>query len=72
MDREFNKFIINLGKFTYLESYTVSLLIYYCQTLKDEGRFVLEGLQDSPKELLDMAQLQDVFKISPDVLNVME
>ena len=67
MDREFNKFIINLGKFTYLDSYTVSVLIYYCQILKDEGRFVLEGFQGSPKELFDMAQLHDVFQIFSDV-----
>ena len=72
MDRGFNKFIINLGKFTYLDSYTVSVLIYYCQTLKDEGRFVLEGFQGSQKELFDMAQLHDVFQIFPDVPKVME
>ena len=69
---EFNRVIKNLGKFTYLDSYTVSVLIYYCQTLKDEGRFVLEGFQGSPKELFDMAQLHDVFQIFSDVPKVME
>jgi anti-anti-sigma regulatory factor len=72
MDREFNRCIENLGKFTCLDSDTVSLLIYYCQALKDEGRFVLEGLQGSPKKLFDMAQLHDVFSIFPDVPKVME
>ena len=70
MDRAFKKTIINLGKFTYLDSYTVSEVTYYCQRLKDEARFVLEGLQGSSKELFDMAQLHDVFQISPDVPKV--
>jgi anti-anti-sigma regulatory factor len=72
MDRGFNKLIINLGEFTYLDSYTVSGLIYYCQTLKDKSRLVLEGLQGSPKELFDMAQLYYVFQISPNVPKVMK
>ena len=72
MDRGFKKFIINLGEFTYLDSYTVSEIIYYCQRLKDEVRFVLEGLQGSPKKLFDMAKLHDVFHAFPDVPKVME
>jgi hypothetical protein len=42
------------------------------QILKDEGQFVLAGLQGSPKELFGMAKLHDVFQIFPDVSKLME
>ena len=71
-ERGFNKFIINLEKVTYLDSSTISVFIHCYQTLKDEDRFVLAGLQGSPKEVLDMAKLHDVFQIFPDVPKAME
>jgi anti-sigma B factor antagonist len=71
-DRGFNKFILNLEKVTYLDSSTISVFIHCYQTFKDEGRFVLAGLQGSPKEVFDMAKLHDVFQIFPDVPKAME
>jgi anti-sigma B factor antagonist len=71
-ERGFHKFIMNLEKVTYLDSSTISVFIHCYQMLKEEGRFVLAGLQGSPKEVFDMAKLHDVFEIFPDVTSATE
>ena len=70
-ERGYKKFIMNLEKVTYLDSSTISVFIHCYQTLKDEGRFVLAGLQGSPKEVFDMAKLHDVFQIFRDTSSAM-
>ena len=70
-ERGYKKFIMNLEKVTYLDSSTISVFIHCYQTLKYEGRFVLAGLQGSPKEVFDMAKLHDVFQIFPDTSSAM-
>jgi hypothetical protein len=42
------------------------------QILKDEGQFVLAGLQGSPKEFFGMAKPHGVFQIFSDVSKLME
>ena len=66
-ERGFEKFILNLGKVTYLDSSTISVFIHCYQTLKDKGQFSLAGLNGSPKEVFELAKLHDVFQIFPDV-----
>ncbi len=72
IERDFKKFILNLGKVTYLDSSTISVFIHCFQTLKEDGRFVLAGLQGAPKEVFELAKLHDVFDIYPDVPMAME
>ncbi len=67
IERGFKKFVLNLGKVTYLDSSTISVFIHCFQMLKDEGRFVLAGLNGAPKEVFELAKLHDVFEIFPDV-----
>ena len=61
-----------MEKVTYLDNSTISVFIHCYQIFKGEGRFVLAGLQGSPKEVFDMAKLHDVFQIFPDVSKAME
>lgn len=72
VERGFKKFILNLEKVTYLDSSTISAFIHCFQMLKENGRFVLAGLQGAPKEIFELAKLHDVFEIFPDVAAAMK
>ena len=66
--RGFNKLVMNLEKVTYLDSSTISVFISNYQKLKRSGgRFLLAGLQGSPKDVFEMAKLHDVFEVCLDV-----
>jgi len=68
LSRDFNRFVINLERVTYLDSSTISVFLNSLQKVqKKEGRFLLAHLRGNPKEVFDMAKLHEVFEVHPDV-----
>lgn len=71
--RGYLKFAMNLEKVTYLDSSTISVFIQCMQKLgKMAGKLVLVGLNGSPKEVFEMAKLNDVFSISAEVVDALK
>jgi len=75
INRGFKKFAVDLERVTYWDSSTLSVLINCLKKMdQEQGGFVLASLQGSPKEVFEMAKLQQVFKLFPsidDALNAM-
>ena len=65
MDRGFNKLIINLGKFTYLDSYTVSLLTTVIKYLRMRASLSWRGFKAPQKNCLVWRNCTMFFKFSP-------
>jgi anti-sigma B factor antagonist len=60
--------IVDLAKVTYLDSSGLAVLIEAMQNVqKYSGRFALAGVQESVKQIFDIARLDQVFQIFPDV-----
>lgn len=60
--------VIDLTKVTYLDSSGLAVLIEGMQNVqKYGGRFGLAGVQDDVKHIFDIARLDQVFEIYPDV-----
>src|SRR5690349_22856322 len=62
------KVVIDLTKVTYLDSSGLAVLIEGMQNVQEYGgRFRLAGVQDEVKQVFDIARLDQVFDIYPDV-----
>jgi anti-sigma B factor antagonist len=60
--------VVDLTKVTYLDSSGLAVLIEGMQNVqKYGGRFGLAGVQDDVKHVFDIARLDQVFEIYPDV-----
>src|SRR5438270_5093679 len=60
--------VIDLTKVTYLDSSGLAVLIEGMQNVqKYGGRFGLAGVQEDVKHVFDIARLDQVFQIYPDV-----
>lgn len=60
--------VIDLTKVTYLDSSGLAVLIEGMQNVqKYGGKFGLAGVQDGVKHIFDIARLDQVFEIYPDV-----
>jgi anti-sigma B factor antagonist len=60
--------VVDLTKVTYLDSSGLAVLIEGMQNVqKYGGRFGLAGVQDEVKHVFDIARLDQVFEIYPDV-----
>lgn len=71
--RGFQKFAVNLKEVTYLDSSTISVFIHCFQSLeKSQGKFVIAGLQGTPKEIFEMAKLHNVFELYPDIASAIK
>jgi anti-sigma B factor antagonist len=63
-----NQIVVDLTKVTYLDSSGLAVLIEGMQNVqKYGGRFGLAGVQDDVKHVFDIARLDQVFEIYPDV-----
>ena len=60
--------VIDLTKVTYLDSSGLAVLIEGMQKVQEYGgKFALAGVQESVQHILDIARLDQVFQIFPDV-----
>jgi anti-sigma B factor antagonist len=60
--------IVDLAKVTYLDSSGLAVLIEAMQNVqKYHGRFGLAGVQENVKQIFEIARLDQVFQIFPDV-----
>jgi anti-sigma B factor antagonist len=60
--------VVDLARVTYLDSSGLAVLIEAMQNVHEYGgRFALAGVQESVKQIFDIARLDQVFQIFPDV-----
>ena len=63
-----NVVVVDLTKVTYLDSSGLAVLIEGMQNVQEYGgQFALAGVQESVQHILEIARLDQVFQISPDV-----
>jgi anti-sigma B factor antagonist len=63
-----NQVVVDLTKVTYLDSSALAVLIEGMQNVQGYGgRFGLAGVQEGVKHVFDIARLDQVFQIYPDV-----
>ncbi|QPJ65045.1 MAG: STAS domain-containing protein [Candidatus Nitrohelix vancouverensis] len=73
IQRGFQKFVVNLEKVSYWDSSTLSVFINCMRSLEElNGKFLLAGLQGSPREVFEMAKLDQVFSVFPNVGQALE
>jgi anti-sigma B factor antagonist len=61
-------FIVDLAKVTYIDSSGLAVLIEGMQNVQEYGgKFALANVQESVKHIFDIARLDQVFQIYPDV-----
>ena len=60
--------VVDLAKVTYLDSSGLAVLIEGMQKVQEYGgQFALAGVQESVQHILEIARLDQVFQIFPDV-----
>lgn len=60
--------VVDLGKVTYLDSSGLAVLIEAMQAVQEYGgKFALARVQESVKHIFEIARLDQVFQIFPDV-----
>jgi anti-sigma B factor antagonist len=60
--------VVDLASVTYLDSSGLAVLIEGMQKVQEYGgKFILANVQESVQHILDIARLDQVFQISPDV-----
>lgn len=68
IEKKPNKVIVDLSSATYIDSSGLAALIEAMQnTAEYGGEFALAGLQESVRTIFDIARLDQVFRIFPDV-----
>jgi anti-sigma B factor antagonist len=64
--------VVDLSKVTYIDSSGLAVLIEGMQNVASYGgRFALCGLQESVRPIFDIARLDQVFRIFPDVASAL-
>jgi len=62
------KLVIDLTKVSYIDSSGLAVLIEAMQNVeRNGGKFALAGLQDNVRPIFEIARLDQVFRIFPDV-----
>ena len=62
------RLVVDLSRVTYLDSSGLAVLFEGMQNVREYGgRFGLAGIQDDVKHVFDIARLDQVFEIYPDV-----
>src|SRR5947199_1469915 len=63
--------VVDLSKVTYIDSSGLAVLIEAMQNVESYGgRFALAGLQENVKPIFEIARLDQVFRIFPDIESV--
>ena len=62
------QFVVDLSRVSYIDSSGLAVLIEGMQNVNSYGgKFALAGLQDSVRPIFEIARLDQVFRIFPDV-----
>lgn len=62
---------VDLSGVTYMDSSGIATLVEALQlTRKNKGRLVLAGLTPRVREVFELARLQSIFELAPDVASV--
>ena len=62
------QFVVDLSRVSYIDSSGLAVLIEGMQTVNGYGgKFALSGLQDGVRPIFEIARLDQVFRIFPDV-----
>ena len=68
IDRKPEKLVVDLSEVTYIDSSGLAALIEAMQNVdKYNGKFALAGLQENVRPIFEIARLDQVFRIYPDV-----
>jgi anti-sigma B factor antagonist len=60
--------VVDLSKVTYIDSSGLAVLIEAMQKVeKDGGKFAIVGMQETVRSIFDIARLDQVFRIFPDL-----
>jgi anti-sigma B factor antagonist len=60
--------VVDLSRVTYLDSSGLAVLIEAMQNVeKHKGKFAIVGVQETVRSIFDIARLDQVFRIFPDV-----
>ena len=60
--------VVDLSRVSYIDSSGLAVLIEAMQNVAQyDGKFALSGLQDSVRPIFEIARLDQVFRIFPDV-----
>ena len=63
-----NRVVVDLTKVTYLDSSGLAVLIEGMQNVQEYGgKFAVAGMQESVQHIFEIARLDQVFQIYPDV-----
>jgi anti-anti-sigma factor len=62
------KLIVDMSRVTYIDSSGLAVLIEAMQSVEEYGgAFVIAGLQETVRSIFEIARLDQVFRIFPDV-----
>ena len=68
IEKKPGKLIVDLSRVTYIDSSGLAVLIEAMQDVEEHGgNFALAGLQETVRAIFEMARLDQVFRIFPDV-----
>lgn len=66
--RKPERLVVDLSKVTYLDSSGLAVLIEAMQNVeKDGGKFAIVGMQETVRSIFEIARLDQIFRIFPDV-----
>jgi anti-sigma B factor antagonist len=68
LDKKPDKLVVDLSRVTYVDSSGLAVLIEAMQTIEEYGgRFAIAGMQETVRSIFEIARLDQVFRIFPDV-----
>ena len=68
IEKKPKQLIVDLGRVTYIDSSGLAALIEGMQNVQEyDGKFALTGLQEPVRTIFEIARLDQVFQIFPDV-----
>ena len=63
-----DKLVVDLSKVTYIDSSGLAVLIEAMQSVEEYGgKFSIAGMQETVRSIFEIARLDQVFRIYPDV-----
>lgn len=67
-DKKVSPLVVDLSRVSYIDSSGLAVLIEAMQQVEEYGgRFALVGLQENVRSIFEIARLDQVFRIYPDV-----
>jgi len=68
VDKKLDNIVVDLSRVSYMDSSGLAVLIEAMQTVEEYGgRFAIAGMQETVRSIFEIARLDQVFRIFPDV-----